>query len=78
MPRIGFIGLGNMGGNMAARYLADGYDVLGVAQSRDRARALIDQGTGAEKARAELGWEPSHPGLVEEFRNGSYRKVEAA
>jgi nucleoside-diphosphate-sugar epimerase len=35
---------------------------------------LLDQGTRAARARAELGWEPSHPGLVEEFRTGSYRK----
>jgi hypothetical protein len=35
---------------------------------------LLDQGTRAAKARAELGWEPSRPGLVEEFRTGSYRK----
>ena len=34
---------------------------------------LLDQGTDAEKARAELDWHPSHPGLVDEFRNGSYR-----
>jgi nucleoside-diphosphate-sugar epimerase len=33
---------------------------------------LLDQGTTAARARAELGWEPSHPGLVEEFRHGSY------
>jgi nucleoside-diphosphate-sugar epimerase len=36
---------------------------------------LLDQGTVAAKARAELGWAPSHPGLPEEFREGSYRKV---
>ena len=36
---------------------------------------LLDQGTAAAKARAELGWAPSHPGLPEEFRDGSYRKV---
>jgi nucleoside-diphosphate-sugar epimerase len=36
---------------------------------------LLDQGTVAAKARAELGWAPSHPGLVEEFRDGSYRNV---
>jgi nucleoside-diphosphate-sugar epimerase len=34
---------------------------------------LLDQGTGAAKARAELDWQPTHPSLVEEFRNGSYR-----
>ncbi len=35
---------------------------------------LLDQGTDAAKARAELGWYPSHPSLVEEFSDGSYRK----
>jgi hypothetical protein len=34
---------------------------------------LLDQATRSTRAR-ELGWEPSHPGLVEEFRTGSYRK----
>jgi nucleoside-diphosphate-sugar epimerase len=36
---------------------------------------LLDQGTVAARARAELGWAPSHPGLPEEFRDGSYRKL---
>ncbi len=36
---------------------------------------LLDQGTVAAKARTELGWAPSHPGLPEEFRDGSYRTV---
>lgn len=35
---------------------------------------LLDQTVTATRARAELGWQPSHPGLVEEFRGGSYRK----
>jgi nucleoside-diphosphate-sugar epimerase len=35
---------------------------------------LLDQGTGAAKARTELGWYPSHPTLTDEFRHGSYRK----
>jgi nucleoside-diphosphate-sugar epimerase len=39
---------------------------------------LLDQGTDAAKARAELGWRPSHPGLVEEFRDGSYRTAAAS
>jgi nucleoside-diphosphate-sugar epimerase len=52
-----------------------------VPGSDDEARArlggfaevlLLDQGTDAARARAELGWSPSHPGLIEEFRNGSY------
>jgi nucleoside-diphosphate-sugar epimerase len=36
---------------------------------------LLDQATAAAKARAELGWQPSHPGLVEEFRHGSYARA---
>jgi nucleoside-diphosphate-sugar epimerase len=35
---------------------------------------LLDQSTRAPRARVELGWEPTRPGLVEEFRTGSYRK----
>jgi nucleoside-diphosphate-sugar epimerase len=35
---------------------------------------LLDQGTDAAKARAELGWHPTHPSLTDEFRHGSYRK----
>ena len=38
---------------------------------------LLDQESDAAKVRAELGWQPSHPGLVEEFRHGSYRTVAA-
>jgi nucleoside-diphosphate-sugar epimerase len=35
---------------------------------------LLDQGTDAARARAELGWYPSHPSLSDEFRHGSYRR----
>lgn len=35
---------------------------------------LLDQGTDSAKARAELGWYPSHRSLVDEFGHGSYRK----
>jgi nucleoside-diphosphate-sugar epimerase len=35
---------------------------------------LLDQGTDAARARAELGWYPSHPSLTDEFRYGSYRQ----
>jgi hypothetical protein len=38
---------------------------------------LLDQGTKAARARTELGWSPSHPGLTQEFRGGRYRKVES-
>jgi nucleoside-diphosphate-sugar epimerase len=55
-----------------------------VPGSDDEARArvsdyfadvlLLDQAGAATKARTELGWTPSHPGLADEFRHGSYRK----
>jgi nucleoside-diphosphate-sugar epimerase len=35
---------------------------------------LLDQATKATRARDELGWIPSRPGLVEELRTGSYRR----
>jgi nucleoside-diphosphate-sugar epimerase len=60
-----------------------------VPGSDDEARArlgdyfaevlLLDQGTFAAKARDQVGWSPTHPGLVDEFRHGSYaREVRAA
>jgi 3-hydroxyisobutyrate dehydrogenase-like beta-hydroxyacid dehydrogenase len=42
--RIGFVGLGHMGGNMAARFLAAGYPVYGEERSREHAQHLIDEG----------------------------------
>ena len=54
-----------------------------VAGSEDEARArlgdyfaevlLLDQGTDAARARAELDWKPSNAGLADAFRHGSYR-----
>jgi nucleoside-diphosphate-sugar epimerase len=38
---------------------------------------LLDQGTSGAKARDQLDWSPTHPGLVGELRDGSYRKVAA-
>ena len=43
-PAIGFVGLGHMGGNMAARFLAAGYTVYGEERSRENARPLIEGG----------------------------------
>ena len=41
---LGFVGLGHMGGNMAARYLSAGYPVYGEARSREHAQQLVDEG----------------------------------
>jgi nucleoside-diphosphate-sugar epimerase len=35
---------------------------------------LLDEGTDAARARAELNWQPTHPSLTDEFRHGSYRR----
>ena len=54
-----------------------------VPGSDDEARArlgdyfaevlLLDQGADAANARSRFDWHPSHPGLVDELRSGSYR-----
>ena len=58
-----------------------------VPGSADEARArlgdylaevlLLDQGADSAKARARFDWYPSHPGLVDELRRGSYRPLTA-
>jgi 3-hydroxyisobutyrate dehydrogenase-like beta-hydroxyacid dehydrogenase len=44
MEAIGFVGLGHMGGNMAARFLAAGYRVNGTARRPEGARWLVERG----------------------------------
>jgi 3-hydroxyisobutyrate dehydrogenase-like beta-hydroxyacid dehydrogenase len=43
-PTVGFVGLGHMGGSMAARLLAAGYPVHGMNRTRRRAEELIAHG----------------------------------
>ena len=43
-PRLGFIGLGAMGGRMAGRLLAAGYDLTVYDRARERARPLEQRG----------------------------------
>jgi 3-hydroxyisobutyrate dehydrogenase-like beta-hydroxyacid dehydrogenase len=42
--KIGFVGLGHMGGSMAARFLAAGYPVYGEEQHREHADELVRDG----------------------------------
>ena len=42
--KIGFIGLGHMGGAMVGRLLQAGHPVYGTSRSRDRASGLIEDG----------------------------------
>jgi 3-hydroxyisobutyrate dehydrogenase-like beta-hydroxyacid dehydrogenase len=41
---VGFVGLGHMGGNMAARFLGAGYPVYGEARDREHAQDLVHEG----------------------------------
>jgi 3-hydroxyisobutyrate dehydrogenase-like beta-hydroxyacid dehydrogenase len=42
--KLGFVGLGHMGGSMASRFLAAGHPVYGEEQNRADAQGLIDDG----------------------------------
>jgi 3-hydroxyisobutyrate dehydrogenase-like beta-hydroxyacid dehydrogenase len=42
--KLGFVGLGHMGGNMAIRFLHAGYTVYGEERNREHAQALVDEG----------------------------------
>ncbi|HEX8799567.1 MAG TPA: NAD(P)-dependent oxidoreductase, partial [Terriglobales bacterium] len=44
MAKLGFIGLGVMGGQMVSRLLGKGYTVLGYNRTRAKAQWLIDEG----------------------------------
>jgi 3-hydroxyisobutyrate dehydrogenase-like beta-hydroxyacid dehydrogenase len=46
MTTLGFVGLGHMGGNMAARFLAAGYTVYGESRDRRHAEDLVHEGLG--------------------------------
>ncbi len=43
-PKLGFVGLGHMGGNMAARLLGAGYTVYGEERGREHAEPLVGEG----------------------------------
>src|SRR5258708_23073225 len=44
MAKLGFVGLGVMGGNMVSRLLEKGHSVTGYNRTRSKAQGLIDRG----------------------------------
>ena len=44
MAKVGFIGLGTMGGNMVDRLLSKGHAVTGYNRTRAKAQWLLDKG----------------------------------
>jgi 3-hydroxyisobutyrate dehydrogenase len=53
---VGLVGLGHMGGNMAARFLTAGYTVYGHERNREHAEPLVQQG---------LRWSDTARGVAE-------------
>jgi 3-hydroxyisobutyrate dehydrogenase-like beta-hydroxyacid dehydrogenase len=54
MDTLGFVGLGHMGGSMAARFLAAGYTVYGESRERRGAQNLVNDGLGWRKTPREV------------------------
>lgn len=44
MAKVGFVGLGVMGGHMVERLLSKGHEVVGYNRTRSKARWLVDKG----------------------------------
>jgi nucleoside-diphosphate-sugar epimerase len=65
----------------AAAVAADAPGAVAGSDAEARARLgdyfaevlLLDQSTDSTRARTQLGWQPAHPSLADEFRQGSYR-----
>ena len=65
----------------AAAVAADAPGAVAGSDAEARARLgdyfaevlLLDQSTDSTRARTQLGWQPAHPTLADEFRQGSYR-----
>jgi 3-hydroxyisobutyrate dehydrogenase-like beta-hydroxyacid dehydrogenase len=58
MAKLGFVGLGNMGGNIVSRLLDKGHTVTGYNRSKGKAQWLIDKGmlwADSPRAAAEAG-----------------------
>ncbi|MDA8099557.1 MAG: NAD(P)-dependent oxidoreductase [Nitrospiraceae bacterium] len=53
--KIGFIGMGIMGSRMAANLLKKGHELVVYNRTKDKAKALLDQGASWAETPAELG-----------------------
>jgi len=62
--RIGFIGLGRMGGNMVRRLLADGHQIVAYNRSPDKTREIAGEGADPAFSIAELVAKLTAPRVV--------------
>jgi len=61
MPKLGFVGLGTMGGQMVNRLLAKGHSVTGYNRTRSKAEWLVAKGMmWADSPRAVAASSDSH------------------
>lgn len=52
MAKLGYVGLGTMGGRVALRLLKAGHQVRGYNRTPERARWLVDEGLTSARRRA--------------------------
>src|SRR4026208_2407464 len=71
--KIGFVGLGHMGGTVAAGFRAAGYTVYGESRERGHADKLVHEGLQWRDAPRERA-EPSHVGS-RRFPTTTYSKA---
>ncbi|HSS44143.1 MAG TPA: decarboxylating 6-phosphogluconate dehydrogenase [Thermoanaerobaculia bacterium] len=62
--KLGFVGLGKMGGNMVQRLLADGHQVVAYARSEDSIRQAESRGAVGARSLEELVGKLSPPRVV--------------
>jgi 6-phosphogluconate dehydrogenase len=62
--RIGFIGLGRMGGNMVRRLLRDGHEIVAYNRSPDKTQEIATEGAEASFSIAELTGKLQKPRTV--------------
>ncbi len=62
--KLGFVGLGKMGGNMVRRLLAGGHEIVAYARSEDSIREAVSRGAVGARSLAELCGKLSAPRVV--------------
>ena len=62
--KLGFVGLGKMGGNMVQRLLADGHQIVAYARSEDSVRAAESHGAAGARSLEDLVSKLAAPRVV--------------
>ena len=62
--KLGFVGLGKMGGNMVERLLEGGHEIVAYARSEDSIRQVESRGAAGARSLEELAGELSPPRVV--------------